>query len=316
MQNGRTAAATPRTPWSRIAALLLGMAGLSCMSSRAEDLALTFDDLPLNGTLAPGMTRTAITRDVLAILKGRRAPQVYGFINAGRMEDSEDGAEALKLWVAAGERVGNHTYSHVDLNTVTADGFLQDVQRNQPVLELLDAGGHWRWLRYPFLREGDTLQKRRAVRAGLSGRGYRIAQVTLDYEDYLWNSPYARCVAKHDPRSIAQLRSGYLDIASQYLDADRQMARLIFGRDIGHVLLLHLGAFSSTILPDLLDLLQNKGFRLVTLEQAEQDSAYQSDPDAGSKYGGTLLEQWLDARRLKYPPAPAKPYKELEALCQ
>jgi peptidoglycan/xylan/chitin deacetylase (PgdA/CDA1 family) len=289
---------------------------LASPPSPAQELAVTFDDLPLNGELAPGMTRTAIVKDVLRILNEHRVGPVYGFVNAKRLEDSVDGAEALRLWMAGGQRVGNHTYAHSDLNKVSAEDFLQDLRQNEPVLELLDPRGEWRWLRFPFLREGDTLEKRRTVRAALLGRRYRIAQVTIDYEDYLWNSPYARCVAKNDGKSIAWLRTSYLDMASGYLDADREMAMMVFGREINHVLLLHLGAFSGAILPDLFELLHKRGFRFVTLEQAQSDSIYESDPDAGSKYGGTLLEQWLDARHLKYPDAPMKPYKELDALCR
>jgi hypothetical protein len=62
--------------------------------------------------------------------------------------------------------------------------------------------------------------------------------------------------------------------------------------------------------------LREKGFTFVTLERAQQDPVYESDPDAGSRNGGTLLEQWLDAPRLQYPYAPMKPYKELQAVCQ
>jgi peptidoglycan/xylan/chitin deacetylase (PgdA/CDA1 family) len=124
-------------------------------------VALTFDDLPLNGTLAPGMTQARMTKDVLAILKKHRVPQVYGFINASKLEGSADGAEALRLWVAAGERVGNHTYSHMDLHANSAEEFLRDVYRDEPALELLDSSDAGRWLRYPYLREGDTLEAAR-----------------------------------------------------------------------------------------------------------------------------------------------------------
>jgi peptidoglycan/xylan/chitin deacetylase (PgdA/CDA1 family) len=232
------------------------------------------------------------------------------------LEGTPDGAEALKLWVAAGERVGNHTYSHLDLHKSTVADFLQDVRRDEPILELLHQGGTWKWFRFPYLREGDTLEKRRSVRAALSESGYRTAQVTLDWEDYLWNSAYARCVGSGDSRSIAWLRSTYLAAASEYIDADRQMSKLVFGREISHVLLLHLGAFSSTILPDVLDLLREKGFRLVTLEEAESDPAYQVDPDAASRYGGTLLEQLMDSRGIQYPKVAKKPYKELDSVCR
>jgi hypothetical protein len=62
-------------------------------------------------------------------------------------------------------------------------------------------------LRYPYLHEGDTPGKRHEIRAFLRERGYAIAQTTLDYEDYMWNSAYARCVDRKDAKSIAWLRS-------------------------------------------------------------------------------------------------------------
>jgi len=282
----------------------------------ADQVAVTFDDLPLNGELAPDTTRDGIVAAVLPILKKFGLPPVYGFVNAKKLERSEDGAAALRRWVAGGQRVGNHTYAHIDLHKSTPEAFLAELSQNEPALELLDPSGNWRWLRYPFLSEGDTTEKRRQVRATLKDRGYRIAQVTLDYEDYLWNTAYARCVATHDTKSIAWLRSSYLDIAKAYLRGNRQMADLVFGHPIKHVLLLHLGAFSSTILPDLFDLMKKEGFTFVTLEEAQSDPAYDTDPDAGSKYGGTLLEQWMDVRHIAYPDLPKKPYKQLDAICR
>jgi peptidoglycan-N-acetylglucosamine deacetylase len=281
----------------------------------AQKLAITMDDLPRNGMLPPGVTQAETTKNVLAILKKRHVPAVYGFINAKKLEGSADGAEALQLWAAA-EPVGNHTYSHMDLETNTAEAFERDIEENEPALELLAEKDNWHWLRYPYLHEGDTVEKRRAVRAYLKAHGYRIAQVTLDWEDYLWNTAYARCVAKGDVKSIEWLRSSYLSTASEFLDLGRAQAKLIYGHEINYVLLMHLGAYSSTILPDALDLLKKKGFKLVTLEEAESDAAYDGDPDAGLKDAGTLLDQWMQVKQIKYPEHQEKPYKEIEAVCQ
>jgi len=282
----------------------------------AQGVAITFDDLPLHGELSPGITRAQIVKDVLRVLKQYNVPQVFGFINAKRFEGNADGADALKLWVAGGERLGNHTYSHLDLHQNTPEVFERDIAQNEPVLELLSEKGDWHWFRYPLLREGDTIEKRRTVRAYLRDHGYKIAQVTIDYEDYAWNTPYARCSGKQNARSIEWLNSSYLTIASGYIDANREMARLVFGHDINHVLLLHLGAFSSTILPQVLDLLRQKGLHLITLEEAESDPAYQVDPDAPSKFGGSLLEQMMDVKKLPYPKVPSKPFKDLASVCQ
>lgn len=154
------------------------------------------------------------------------------------------------------------------------------------------------------------------MRTYLRDHGYRVAQVTLDFEDYAWNAPYARCVGKNDQQAIAWLKSSYLDTARQYIDLDQKMSQMLFGRDVKHVMLLHLGGFQTVMLPPLIDLLKQKGFRLVTLDEAESDPAYQSNPNAGLKYGGTFLEQTIEAQHLKYPPVPPKPMKELDAVCR
>jgi peptidoglycan/xylan/chitin deacetylase (PgdA/CDA1 family) len=302
--------------------LLFGLFGIFCGTGIAQKLAITFDDLPLNGLLPPGVTRVETTKNVLEILKKRHVPPVYGFINAKKLEGNADGAEALKLWAAA-ESVGNHTYSHMDLEQNAPEAFEREIEEDEPVLELLnlellkeDAKDTWHWFRYPYLHEGDTVEKRRAVRAYLKTHGYSIAQVTLDWEDYLWNTAYARCVAKNDTKSIDWLRSSYLSTASEFLDLGREQAKLIYGREISYVLLMHLGAYSSTILPDVLDLLKKKGFKLVTLEEAESDVAYESDPDVGLHDAGTLLDQWMQVKGIKYPEHAEKPYKEIESICQ
>jgi peptidoglycan-N-acetylglucosamine deacetylase len=311
-----------KNPGSLICRVVLLVA--LCGTCAAQKLAITMDDLPLNGMLPPGVTRTETTENVLAILKKRHVPPVYGFINAKKLEGNADGAEALKLWAAA-EPVGNHTYSHMDLEQNPAEAFEREIEENEPALELLarKAGSgqvgsvdDWHWFRYPYLHEGDTVEKRRAVRAHLTAHGYRIAQVTLDWEDYLWNTAYARCVAKGDAKSIEWLRSSYLSTASDFLDLGRAQAKLIYGHEINYVLLMHLGAFSSTILPEALDLLKKKGFKLVPLEEAESDAAYDGDPDVGLHDAGTLLDQWMQVKQIKYPEHTEKPYKEIEGVCQ
>jgi peptidoglycan/xylan/chitin deacetylase (PgdA/CDA1 family) len=293
--------------------MLLCLLATRCL---AEKVALTFDDLPLNGTLPAGVTEVDVVKRVLPILRAHKAAPVFGFINARKLEGNPTGAEALRLWVAGGQRVGNHTYAHTDLTRTVPEEFARDIVQNEPALLLLSPRDDWHWFRYPYLHEGDTLEKRGAARAILSQRGYRIAQVTLDYEDYLWNSAYARCVDKQDTQSIEWLHKSYLETASAYLDANREMARRVFGREINHVLLLHLGAFSETILPPLFDLLRRKDFRLTTLEDAQSDPVYLTDPNFAHTNTGTLVEQHMDARRLEYAPVPAKPRKEVDAACR
>jgi hypothetical protein len=154
-------------------AALLALGPALCL---AEKVAVTFDDLPVNGSLPAGVTEVDIVERVLPIFSGRKLPPMYGFVNARKLEGNPTGAEALRLWMAGGQRAGNHTYSHIDLTRSSVEEFTRDVAQNEPVLLLLSPGKDWRWFRYPYLHEGDTLDKRGAVRAMLKERRYAFGQ--------------------------------------------------------------------------------------------------------------------------------------------
>jgi peptidoglycan-N-acetylglucosamine deacetylase len=290
--------------------LIFASAGFS------QQVAITVDDLPSHGSLPPGMTRADVAKRILKTLKDAHAPKVYGFVNARKLEQHPEDVEVLKLWRSAGFPLGNHTYAHVSLNDSSADQFDQNVAADEPLLKSLMGRQDWHWFRYPYLWEGDTLEKRRAVRQYLQDHKYHVAQVTLDFEDYLWNAPYARCVEKNDVASIDWLQSSYLATAAEYIALGQSAAKLLYGRDIKHVLLLHIGGFETVMLPQLLNSLKRQGFRLITLPEAEKDPAYRSDPNLAMTDGGTLLDQMLEAKHLYLPPHAEKPYDQLNALCR
>ena len=282
----------------------------------SQQIALTIDDLPSHGALPPGMTRADVAKSILKTLKDAHAPKVYGFVNARKLEQHPEDVEVLQLWRSAGFPLGNHTYAHLSLNDSSADQFDQNVADDEPLLKSLMGRQDWHWFRYPYLWEGETLEKRRAVRQYLQDHKYHVAQVTLDFEDYLWNAPYARCVEKNDAASIDWLKSSYLATAAEYIALGQSAAKLLYGRDIKHVLLLHIGGFETVMLPQLLNSLKRQGFRLITLPEAEKDPAYKSDPNLAMKDGGTLLDQMLEAKHLDLPPHTEKPYDQLNALCR
>lgn len=184
------------------------------------------------------------------------------------------------------------------------------------MLALLSPNQDWRWFRYPYLREGEISDKRDGVRTFLREHRYSIAQTTIDYEDYLWNTPFARCAERRDARAIERLRATYLQATVAVIASSRHMARAVFGREINHILLLHLGAFTPEILPTLLDLLAAQGFDLVTLEAAAADPAFQTDPKYLGRQGGTLLEQHVHAKQIENVPWLSLPRSELDVICR
>ncbi len=230
--------------------------------------------------------------------------------------------------------LGNHSWSHMNLNQHTLEEFEADVNRDEPLLGGLmkdkndDKSGEvpnggevqkdsWHWFRFPFLAEGDTPEKNAAIRAFLAQRGYKVAAVTMSFGDYMWNDPYARCKAKgkDGDKAIASLADSYLAAADDSISYSRSMAHTLYGRDIPYVLLMHIGAFDAEMLPRLLELYRSKGVQFVTLEEAERDEFYRIDTDLNQPPGPTSLEGVMWARHLT-PPAHAMPAPQLDSLCR
>lgn len=281
----------------------------------AQKIAITFDDLPSHSALPRGVTRVDIAKQIIAALKDAKAPPVYGFVNGLRLTDDPASAPVLQLWREAGFPLGNHTWSHMNLGQHTLGEWQTDTLKNEAVLASLMRKGDWHWLRFPYLAEGDTLAKHIAARAFLARHRYRIAAVTMSFDDYLWNEPYARCIAKGDDAAIAQMETAWLAAAEGSLSYYHGLSMQLFGRDISYVLLMHIGAFDARMLSRLLTLYRDKGVRLITLEAAMRDPFYRADVKPALPPGPVSLEQAMTARGVTYPARVAQ-VMPFDTLCR
>ncbi|SNS93835.1 Peptidoglycan/xylan/chitin deacetylase, PgdA/CDA1 family [Granulicella rosea] len=303
-----------RIGWAGALALSIIFSLGTAAPVRAQKIALTVDDLPETGDLPPDMSRAQIAARITKALKDAHAPQVYGFVNAGTLDDP-DVAHLLERWRAAGFLLGNHTWSHYSADEKPLAVYERDIARNEPVLRKLMVGQDWHWFRYPFLAEGATLERRVAIRKYLSDHGYKIAEVTIDFEDHAFNDPYARCIAKGDNASIVRMHTLYMDAAKESIRLSRARSQMLFHREISYVMLLHFGSFEAVMLPQLLDLLKQQGFTLVTLPEAQADPVYALDPGMVND-GGTFLDDLMQASTMDDAPHPELPTPILEKMCK
>jgi len=274
-------------------------------------IALTFDDLPAHGPLPIGGDRLVIGKTIIAALTAHHAP-AFGFMNASFGAGDPNAAKVLAAWRAAGLPIGNHTFGHVNLDTVGPAAFLADAARNEPAIAAVAGGTDWHWLRYPFLVEGQSATARDTVRTGLYARGYRIAAVTMSFGDYAWNDAFARCTAHQDAPAIAALETSYLAAARTQAQRSRDLAHAALGHDIPYVLLMHLGAFDARMLPRLLDLYEQMGFGFTTLREAEADPFYAAARDLAVPGPTATLEA---AARAKQVPVPANAPVPAATVC-
>ena len=283
-------------------------------AAQGLELAITVDDLPVHGPLPPGETRESVARDMLAALKAAGVPEAYGFLNGKHLETVPETEKVLSDWRAAGYPLGNHTWSHPNLNDLSAAEYEAEIARNEPLLERLSRGRNWRWFRYPFLSEGKDPAKRAEIRRYLDRRGYRIAAATMTYWDYEWNEAYARCRAARDEAALARMESAYLEAVKLSIDYWRRAAWAAYGRDIPYVLVAHISPMNARMFPQVLNLYRSAGFRFTTLKRAQRHPAYREDMDP-SLPPGLSLEQRAAERGLRgnrrYNPEPL-----LNTLCR
>ena len=280
------------------------------------DIAITADDLTVHGALPAGQTWPGIARSYLDSLKAHGVPETYGFVNARRIEEAPASEPVLDLWRQAGYPLGNHTYSHLGLSQAPSlEAWEEDTRRGEPAIAKRMRGQDWRVLRYPFLDAGDTQARHDGALAWLKKEGYRIADVSISFDDWAYTEPYARCLAKGDAAGAAALKTGYLRRVDETIVRTQALSQRVYGRVIPQVLLTHLGAFSAATLPDVLRRLDAAGARYVTLAQAQSDPAYgELSPQAGN---GALMERHARDAHIDLAGLPAvSPTGNLDAACR
>lgn len=282
------------------------------------EVAVTVDDLPIHGPSYPGIDRLAIAEAILTAFAKHRLPAVYGFVNGKKVDDDPTTLAILSRWVAAGNPLGNHTYSHISLNEASVADYLTDLERGEEILrKTMTDQDAWRVFRYPYLFEGPDGKKRAAVREHLAQHHYRIADVTIDGDDWAWNPPFARCKQQADAAAVAELRRGYVKTHVSELRYIRGLTQRVVGRDVKHILLLHIGAADADAMDELLTALEAEGVRFIDLPTALTDPIYTDDPDQPMKAGASLPYKMAKAKGIPFGQLPPRPEEDaLEATCR
>src|SRR5205823_10509166 len=124
-------------------------------SAAGREVAITIDDLPRGGDHGPRDLAAvkAMTVRLLKPFHDEKIPLI-GFVNEGRPVDfgPKGLRQILDLWLDAGADLGNHSYSHLNINNVPLDQYTADIVKGEPILRaaLAARGKKIEFYRHPF----------------------------------------------------------------------------------------------------------------------------------------------------------------------
>jgi peptidoglycan/xylan/chitin deacetylase (PgdA/CDA1 family) len=269
----------------------------------SRTMALTFDDLPKSNGIEDLEGARKTTTAILRVLKAHQAPAI-GFVNEGKLYTGAqmvpERAALLQSWVDAGIPLANHTYNHVDINTVPLEKYQDEVVRGERTYTRLQRGAGLteRWFRHPYTHTGPTAEIKAGLERFLAGRGYRVAPFTIENSDWIFSSAYAHAKKSGDAALATRVRDAYLAYSDAMLDWFETLATEDFSRDIPQILLIHSNDLHTDALDALLSRFEQRGYRFVTLSEAMKDAAYATPDQFVGTSGPSWLHRWRVAKQL------------------
>jgi peptidoglycan/xylan/chitin deacetylase (PgdA/CDA1 family) len=283
--------------------------GATWLSAQARTVAITVDDLPFvsGGESLPQQSQEASwaersNHQLLTKLQQKHVP-VTGFVNEKGVEElgNSTGSLILKEWIDRGFDLGNHTYSHPSFNDLTVEQFEDEIVRGEKTYEPLMKGASRpdRFFRFPFNNTGDTKEKHDAIAEFLAKRGYRTAPCTIEDEDWAFNATYFRANTRHDSATAKKVREAYLAYAAAEIDYYAALNKQVMGYEPPQIMLLHDNPLNADVMDDLLNIFKQRGYRFVSLAQAEADPAYRAPETFITRFGPMWGYRWARERDVK-----------------
>lgn len=276
--------------------LIYLVSGVSSVAQQKQ-VCFTFDDLPLVGYGGDKATQNQIFDNLVSQLLKNQIPAI-GFVNESKLFRSNSTVPEqivlLNQWITNGLDIGNHTFSHPDFNKVSLEVFAHDVIKGeQNSNELLQSQGKKIiYFRHPFLHCGNTKLKADSLESFLAERGYTVAPVTIDNEDYLFALAYHRAKRSRNTTLANQIGNDFICYIGKKLNYYERQSNNLFGRDIPHILLLHASLLNADYIDRLADLFRRKNYRFISLDEALKDSVYQTPITVYGNWGISWIDRW------------------------
>ncbi|MEO0345748.1 MAG: polysaccharide deacetylase family protein [Pseudomonadota bacterium] len=259
-----------------LVAVWLLLAASAAAAEPTRRITITFDDAPRSaGAFMSEAQRTTLLIESLAA--GGVAEALF-FVTTGNLEKrGEAGAARLRRYTDAGHALANHSHVHASANRTDAEAFVADIAKAQRGLDGFDSVVPL--FRFPFLHEGNTRERRDAIRAGLAELSLENGYVTVDNYDYYLQFLFDEAVKAKRPIDLDAWRDVYVEVLMAAVGFYDGIAQRTLGRSPVHVILLHENDLAALFVDDLAAALRANGWEIVPATEAYDDPIAAVVPD-------------------------------------
>ena len=269
-------------------------------------VAITFDDLPVVSLENNLAVRQEVTSKLLKKFTDAKVP-VIGFVNENKLytdgTPNEAEVKLLRQWLDAGLDLGNHTFSHINLNENPLEKYEDEILRGEIITKQLlqERNRQIRYFRHPYLMTGTTLEIKQKLGEFLTAHGYTIAPVTFDNADYMFARAYDIAKRKGDDKLRAQIGAAYVPYLESKVDYWERQSVELLGREIKQIFLMHANSINADYFDKVAEMLKRRNYKFVTLAEALSDEAYkQPDLITQKTWGISWLHRWALAKGKDY----------------
>lgn len=199
--------------------------------------------------------------------------------SSGRNKETKKGKYVLSSWNNAGHLIANHTYSHPNFNSeiVSLTNFKSELVRNDTIINKYS--NYIRYFRFPYLKEGNTVEKVNGFRQFLKQHDYKNGHVTIDASDWYIDSRLVNRLKENPKADISGFRDYYKNHLFNRASFYDSLAFQLTNRRINHVILLHHNLSAALFLDDLIKHFEANGWEVMNADDAYRDSIYKEIPN-------------------------------------
>jgi hypothetical protein len=171
---------------------------------------------------------------------------------------------------------------------------------------LREKGMKLRYFRHTQLRTGPTAEYKEGLNKFIAERGYTIAPVTIDNQEWVFAGAYRGAKQSGDQEQMTRVGAAYIKYMDETFAFFENLSKDFLGYEVKQTLLLHANELNADYLNELISLMRKRGYTFLSLEDALKDKAY-ALPEAQSKMGLSWIHRWMLAKGMEMRAEPREP---------